>query len=175
MTAEYTFKVIIIGPAAVGKSSLIRRFVENKFTFEYQFTIGVDFLAKTMEYEKGRFAKLSMWDVGGQERFKFLRRSFYEGTHGALLVFDLSRAVTFQKMKDWLIDMNSIIQKEIPMVIIGNKSDLIPDIGEVIDSEEPQKFAEQNNSLFFTTSAKNGDNVENGFIELAQRMVKRYS
>jgi small GTP-binding protein len=175
MTVEYTFKVIIIGPAAVGKSSLIRRFVENRFSFEYQFTIGVDFLAKTVEYEKGKLAKLSMWDVGGQERFKFLRRSFYEGTHGALLVFDLSRAKTFATMKDWLIDMNSIIQKDIPMVIIGNKSDLIPDIGEVIDLEEPQQFAEQNNSIFLSTSAKSGVNVEKAFIEITQRMRKYYS
>ncbi len=175
MTAEYTFKIIIIGPPAVGKSSLIRRFVENKFSGEYQFTIGVDFLAKTVEYKKGKLARLSIWDVGGQERFKFLRRSFYEGTHGALLAFDLSRAKTFPKMKEWLTDMNSIIQEEIPIVLIGNKSDLIPDIGEVIDSEEPQKFAEQINSSFFTTSAKNGDNVEKAFLELTLRMLQHYS
>jgi small GTP-binding protein len=98
---EYRFKCVIIGPAAVGKSSLMRRFVENRFESTYQFTIGVDILAKLVEYEKGKFAKLSIWDVGGQERFKVLRRSFFEGTHGALLIFDLSRAQTLTGMKKW--------------------------------------------------------------------------
>ncbi|KKL99537.1 hypothetical protein LCGC14_1813380, partial [marine sediment metagenome] len=102
--ADYTFKVLIIGPAAVGKSSLIRRFVEDKFSLQYKFTIGVDFMSKIVEYETGKSAKLTVWDIGGQERFKILRRNFYEGTNGALVVFDLSRAQTFTKMKEWLSD-----------------------------------------------------------------------
>jgi len=76
MVTEFIFKCIIIGPGAVGKSSLIRRFVENKFELRYKFTIGVDFLAKSIEFEKGRLARLSIWDVGGQERFKSLAQPF---------------------------------------------------------------------------------------------------
>jgi len=90
--AEYSFKVAVIGPAAVGKSSLIRRFVENKFSLHYRFTIGVDFYSNSIKYEAGKSASLTIWDIGGQDRFKTLRRNFYEGTHGALVVFDLSRA-----------------------------------------------------------------------------------
>jgi small GTP-binding protein len=86
--AEYSFKVIVIGPAAVGKSSLIRRFVENEFSLQYKFTIGVDFLSKTIEYDQDKKARLTIWDIGGQDRFKSLRRNFYDGTNGALVVFD---------------------------------------------------------------------------------------
>ncbi len=175
MTAEYTFKCIVIGPGAVGKSSLVRRFVDNKFELSYKFTIGVDFFANIIEYEKRKFAKLSIWDVGGQERFRVLRRSFYEGTHGALLVFDLSRANTFHKMKDWFIDLCSLIKEKIPIVVLGNKADLIPDIGEVINKNEPKQFAEGEESVYIETSAKTGDNVEKAFVELTRRMKKHNS
>ncbi|MFX1325754.1 MAG: Rab family GTPase [Promethearchaeota archaeon] len=175
MAIEYIFKCIVIGPGAVGKSSLVRRFIENKFEINYNFTIGVDFLAKTVEYKNNKFAKLSIWDVGGQERFKVLRRSFYEGTHGALLIFDLSRANTFQSMKDWLKDMRSIIEGEIPIVILGNKADLLLEVGEVINRDEPKKFAQEQQSIYIETSAKTGENVDKAFVELTKRMKDYHS
>jgi small GTP-binding protein len=175
MAISYTFKCIIVGPAAVGKSSLIRRFVQNYFSVDYKFTIGVDFMAKTLEYENEELVKLSIWDIGGQERFKFLRRSFYEGTHGAILVFDLSREQTFSKMKDWLKDMRNIIQEEIAMVILGNKSDLLAEVGEVINKKEVQQFAEKEGCVYYETSAKSGKNVEKAFIKLARIMVEKNS
>lgn len=172
MIADYTFKLIVIGPAAVGKTSLIRRYVDNKFSFNYKSTIGVDFLAKTVRLKEDKIVKLAIWDVGGQEKFRFLRRNFYEGTHGAILVFDLSRANTFPKMKDWLIDMRSIIEYKIPLIILGNKSDLLSEVGEVIDREEPKMFAEKEESFYLETSAKTGNNVEQTFKELTKQMLK---
>ena len=157
--AEYSFKVLVIGPAAVGKSSLIRRLVENKFSLHYKFTIGVDFMSKVVEYETGNSAKLTMWDIGGQERFKVLRRNFYEGANGALVVFDLSRAQTFTKMKEWLSDLKQTLEVDIPILIIGNKIDLIADVGEVTDRTEAQQFAKKENAMLIETSAKTGDKV----------------
>ncbi len=168
----YTFKTIVIGPAAVGKSSLIRRFVEDKFSLHYKFTIGVDFMSKTVDYETGKSAKLTLWDIGGQERFKVLRRSFYEGTNGAIVVFDLSRAQTFTKMKEWLSDARQGIEKKFPVIIIGNKSDLITEIGIVVDRNEAKQYAEKEGSIYIETSAKTGDNVEKAFLEITQNMIK---
>lgn len=173
--AEYSFKIIIIGPAAVGKSSLIRRFVDNKFTLQYKFTIGVDFMTKIIEYEPNKSARLALWDIGGQDRFKMLRRNFYDGANGALVVYDLSRAQTFSKMKEWISDMHKLMKIKIPFVILGNKVDLLTEIGEAIDRNETYQYAEKNDSFYIETSAKTGNNVEKAFVELTQRIVQKFS
>lgn len=170
---ELSFKVIIVGPGAVGKTSLLNRFVHNEFNLKYKLTIGVDFLTKKLEYKPSKFAKLQIWDIGGQERFKFLHRSFYDGALGALIVFDLSRQHTFSSMKIWLSEMHSIIIDEIPKIIIGNKSDLIPEIGQIIDRNEVENYAKNEGCLYIETSAKTGENVEKAFLELTNHMVKK--
>ncbi|MFX0008031.1 MAG: Rab family GTPase [Promethearchaeota archaeon] len=169
---ELSFKIIVIGPAAVGKSSLIRRFSEDKFTLHYQFTIGVDFSTKIIEYDSDKKARLTIWDIGGQDRFKNLRRNFYIGTHGAVVVFDLTRVQTYSKMKEWVSDMNELIEEKVPLVILGNKLDLISEIGEVIDRNEPKDYADKIGSIYIETSAKSGDNVQSAFVELTKMIVE---
>ena len=169
---EYLLKIIVIGPGGVGKSSLIRRFVENEFSFNYKFTIGVEINSKLVEYKKGLFTQLTIWDIGGQDRFKILRRNFYVGTYGALVVFDLSRAQTFPKMKEWVSDMNQILERKVPLVILGNKSDLIPKMGESLNQDELYHFAENLNSVYLETSAKTGDHVQEAFAQLTKMIIK---
>ncbi len=170
---DLSFKVIIIGPSAVGKTSLLNRFVHNKFALKYKLTIGVDFLTKSMEYQPSKFVKLHIWDIGAQKRFKFLHRGYYEGASGALIAFDLSRQNTFSSMKTWLSEMRSIMTNKIPKVIIGNKTDLIPEIGQIIDRSAAEQYAQNEDCFYIETSAKTGENVEKAFLELTQRMVKK--
>ncbi|NVM38625.1 MAG: GTP-binding protein, partial [Candidatus Lokiarchaeota archaeon] len=132
-----------------------------------------DFLTKTLEYEPERLVKLHIWDIGGQEKFKFLHRSFYEGAFGALIVFDLSRHQTFSSMKTWLSEMRSLVNDDIPSVIIGNKTDLIPEIGQIIDRSEVEEYAKKEGCFYVETSAKTGENVENAFLDLTHRMIKK--
>ena len=170
--SEYVFKVILIGPGAVGKTSLLHRFVQNKFSEKYELTIGVDFLAKTVELDQG-VARLTIWDIGGQERFKFMRNRFYDGAMGALLVFDLTRSQTYKEIRKWLEEFRQFAGNNIPFILIGNKADLVEDIGEVIKKSEAQEFAEKERSIYIETSAKTGENVENAFIQLARKMINR--
>ena len=169
---SYIFKLIVIGPSAVGKTSIINRFVHNSFSLKYQFTMGVDFLVKRVNLESGKIAKLTIWDIGGQERFDFLRRSFYMGTNGALLIFDLSREHTFIEIDKWLKDMWKEVAEDIPFILLGNKSDLIPQIGEIIDRNEILNYGKLQKAIYLDTSAKTGEKVETAFAQLTNQMIK---
>lgn len=173
----YVFKVIIIGPGAVGKTSLLYRFVESKFSFRYKMTIGADFLSKIIQdYPKaGTTVKLQIWDIGGQDRYKFLRSSFFDGANGALIVFDLSRWHTFEEIEEWLSDLHEFAGKDIPFALIGNKVDLIDKRDELYERESAQVFAKKEQTYYVETSAKTGEKVEDAFLNLTERMLKNVS
>jgi small GTP-binding protein len=169
----YNFKVIVVGPAAVGKTSIINRYVHDEFSLKYQFTIGVDFLAKNIKFDSGKIAKLTIWDIGGQKRFDFLHRTFYEGTNGALLVFDLSREGTFVEINEWLKGIRNQLGKDIPFILVGNKSDLLPQIGEIIDKKEIQDYAQRHKAIYLETSAKTGEQIKTAFGQLTLEMINK--
>ena len=170
----YVFKVIIIGSGAVGKTSLLHRFVENKFSFRYKLTIGADFLSKVIEGypNPDTTCKLQIWDIGGQERYKFLRSSFFDGANGALVVFDISRWHTYEELNDWVSDLREFAGEGVPFILIGNKVDLIKDVYGEYDKEGVEQYAKSENTYFVETSAKTGENVESMFLNLTHRMIK---
>jgi small GTP-binding protein len=171
ISTNYKFKILLVGAAAVGKTSLIERFVKSQFATDYKITVGVSILTKDVEYDPGNFATLSIWDIGGQEKFSFIRTTFYKGSHGALLVFDLSRADTWDAIKNWKAEVNQFAG-DIPVVLIGNKVDLLESVGLVLDRDECRAYAEDIGSIYIETSAKVGQNVEDGFVELTRRIVE---
>ncbi|MHA1148504.1 MAG: GTP-binding protein [Promethearchaeota archaeon] len=163
-------KVLVVGEGAVGKTSLIQRFVNDVFNTDYAATIGVKFLTKKVSVnpDNDNSAQLSLWDVAGQPRFEDLRTTFYSGAGGALFVFDLTRKITFEKLDQWHAEVVKMVG-EIPHVVIGNKADLKR---REISIEEAQMYAQKNHSLYIETSAKSGLNVEQAFLELTYLMAK---
>ncbi|KAF4123736.1 Ni2+-binding GTPase involved in regulation of expression and maturation of urease and hydrogenase [Geosmithia morbida] len=119
--------------------------------------------------------KLSLWDTAGQETYKSVTRSYFRGASGALLVFDLSRRQTFQHVTDWLSDLRQIAESDIVVILVGNKADLAQsdDNKREVTREEAQQWARRNGVLeYVETSAKSGENVENAFVRVAERIYQ---
>ncbi|XP_059911082.1 ras-related protein Rab-35b isoform X3 [Gadus macrocephalus] len=102
---DYLFKLLIIGDSGVGKSSLLLRFADNTFSGNYITTIGVDFKIRTVEIN-GEKVKLQIWDTAGQERFRTITSTYYRGTHGVIVVYDVTSAESFVNVKRWLHEIN---------------------------------------------------------------------
>ena len=170
--SSFKLKVLLTGAAAVGKTSLVQRFIKNRFAANYKLTVGVDILTKDVEFKPGELATLSIWDIGGQQRFEFIRSTFYKGAAGALLVFDLTREQTYIETRKWLTEIRQFSNENIPFVLIGNKVDLLEDVGEVIDREEARAFAEKEGGIYIETTAKTGINVDDAFTGLTRRIIE---
>ena len=167
---NYLFKYIIIGDAAVGKSNILLRYVHGQFKDEYQLTIGVEFGAKNIDI-KNKIYRIQIWDTAGQESFRSITRAYYKNSVCALVVYDITNKDSFKNILNWIQDCKNQSPKTIFMVLVGNKSDL-NDKREV-SYDDGKDLAEKNNMLFFETSAKNGDNIEEIFGNSAQEIAKK--
>lgn len=157
-----------LGEPAVGKTSLIRRFVENRFTEDYLSTIGVDFLKKNVKYDDAEVT-LVLWDVAGQAKYANFKRHYYQGANFFIIVFDVTRKLTYLSISRWLKDAQNILGEAVNFTIFANKVDLV-DQREVEDYEDYQN--EKGLVEIVETSAKTGHNVDDSFIKLAKFLVE---
>jgi small GTP-binding protein len=165
-TSDYSFKMLIIGDAAVGKSSLLTRFSENVFMTSYQSTIGIDFSSKMIRVDKA-ICKLEIWDTAGQERFSTITANYYRGAQGALVVYDVGDRQSFIRANDWFKRAKELGGEAIEAILVGNKSDLEQGTRRV-STEEGQDLAAVLGIPFVETSALRGTNVERAFVSMTQ-------
>ncbi|XP_065190500.1 ras-related protein Rab-35-like [Sycon ciliatum] len=166
---DHLFKLLIIGDSGVGKSSLLLRFADNVFSGTYITTIGVDFKIRTIDVD-GEKVKLQIWDTAGQERFRTITSTYYRGTHGVIVVYDVTSSDSFINVKRWLqeIDQNCDV---VNRVLVGNKNDCPPE-KKVVDTEDANKFSDQMGIRLWETSAKENNGVEEVFVELTRMVLK---
>ena len=169
---DYNYKILLLGSAAVGKTSLVQRFIHDRFDSSYLMTIGMEPSEKHVVLEDGTRVALSIWDLAGQERFRFIRHTFYKGAKAALLVYDLTRAATLKEVQKWDKEFTDNCGKEVIKVLVGNKEDLKNQIA--ISKKESEELHKKIKSHYhIRTSALTGNHVEEAFTKIAQLLVEQ--
>ena len=157
----YKLKIIIVGDSSVGKTNIINRYVNGEFSRDYMITIGMDFLTCNLELDNKIF-KLNLWDTAGSEQFRSVTKGYYSNSCCALIVYDITNEKTFQNVKQWMDDCYAFANKNIHLVLVGNKIDLQQD--RKINKETAEEFAGQYGMDFYEVSALSGENIENIFF-----------
>lgn len=169
---DYLYKIVLIGDSGVGKSNLLSRFTRDEFLLESRSTIGVEFATKSTTIN-GKVIKVQIWDTAGQEKYRAITTTYYRHAVGALLVYDISKRVTFESLERWLQEMRDHADASIVIMVVGNKSDLKSQTATL--SDEALAFAEKNNLAFIETSALDSTNVETAFMKLISEIYKLMS
>lgn len=164
---DYLFKLVLIGDSGVGKSNLLSRFTRNEFSLESKSTIGVEFATRSIHVDD-KIIKAQIWDTAGQERYRAITSAYYRGAVGALLVYDVSRQVTFENVQRWLKELRDHTDANIVIMLVGNKADLRH--LRAVSMEDAKAFAEKENIFFMETSALESMNVENAFTEVLSQI-----
>ncbi len=168
-TVKYTLKIIVIGEPAVGKTSLVKKFISGQFSKDYRSSIGTNIFTKELKLEKNIDIKIQLWDIAGQERWISMRPSYYSGAKGIIIVGDLTRRKTFDQIeKFWIPDVKQYCAQA-PIILLANKNDL----GTEISEKEIFSLEKKINAIsIIRTSAKTGENVELVFKLISEEAVK---
>ena len=166
-------KIILIGDSSVGKTNLLTRFVKNEFNQQSKPTIGVDFFSKTVQVDK-KSIKAQIWDTAGQERFKSFSSAYYNGSHGAIIVYDITNKDSFENVKSWVQELKTHLEFEkLVVMLIGNKSDL--EDKRAVTEEQGRNLSESIEAFFMETSAfKNGaGEVGKAFMVVIEEILNK--
>ena len=167
------YKIILVGDSSVGKTCLLMRVVNNKFTENYQATIGFEFLLMYFQVNNVKI-KLQIWDTCGQEIYRSLIQGFYRNTAATIIVFSKTDRRSFDNLGSWVKDVKNNTEQEIPLFLVGNKCDVENNLIEVT-KEEGEQFMKQYNLKYYSDiSAKTGYKVLDTFEEVAKTVYKDF-
>ena len=169
---DLVYKILLLGDSEVGKSCFLMRYSDDVFVDNYITTIGLDYKLKYIQLESGETIKVQLWDTAGQDRYRTIAKNYYKGSHGILLLYDITKLNSFQNIREWVKNIKEEVNEKAIIFLIGNKIDKTGE--RKITTEEGQKLAEEFNLPFFEASAKSGKNVNEVFNALYKKISEVY-
>lgn len=167
---DQIYKMIIIGDSGVGKSNIMTRYLKNEFRTDSKSTVGVEFGTKKLSVG-GIDTKLQIWDTAGQERYRSITSSYYKGSKGCFIVYDITNEASFQNVEKWFEETKRSAEKNVSVVLVGNKCDLEQE--RKIPKEKGEERAQILECPFFETSALSNINIEAIFQAMADNIFER--
>lgn len=168
--ATPSYKIVVVGASAVGKSSIVQRLVQGTFSEDGSTTCGADFYTYQCPIDSD-YVKLQIWDTAGQERFRSISKSYFRNAVGAILVYDITSMSSFDQLTDWLNDLQSLCVPNAYILLVGNKADL--ESQRQVGAQQIKEFAERHKLETIETSALNGKNVKEAFTRLSMEISAR--
>ena len=169
---EFQIKIVIIGDSGVGKTNFIFQFTEGKFSPLHVTTVGFDFKTKIIKLPKSKKSvQLQIYDTAGQERYMALNKSLFQKVQGIIIMYDLTNRLSFENFSIWFKAVNETMANK-TVVLVGNKLDLANE-KRIVTEEEGEKLANENKLLFFESSSCTGENVEEIFKIMAEKIYNR--
>ena len=170
--ADLVFKILLLGDSEVGKSCFLMRYSENVFIENYITTIGLDYKLKTVKLDTGKTIKVQLWDTAGQDKYRTIAKNYYKGSHGILLLYDITKQSSFDNIREWVRDIKEEVSEKAIIFLIGNKIDI--EDQRKISKEKGEELAEEFKIPFFEASAKSGENVDEVFKALYNKICEIY-
>ena len=168
--AEMIFKIIIVGDLSSGKTNIVTQYISHKFVQDSQPTIGVEMFNKDFQINEDKVSA-QIWDTAGQEKYNALTSSYYKGAKGAIVVYDITQESTFLKVEQFAKDLREKSDKNVYMILVGNKIDL--EENRKVSKEEGKILADKLKMGFFEVSAKNGTGIEDLFKNLIDNVYEK--